>query len=234
MKAPDFVEHPALTPLLPHMQSYTLKGLTALKAGGNKFEASVIEIYAAGVLEKVGELDNAVASIRMAMNFILDLGSSVDTTSDVYRYHYENYILRSIGISDRAHRLVGTSLLLDARKYESVGSIKYVQGHVEHEYPEIFYALTAVSNAVRPNKSLRNELIHSTAFSNRKLGLFSAMEAIDLDIPSDIDAKKLMRAYFSEGGTQVAVTLSDIITSIRVLLESLAKTYETAHSATAP
>ena len=233
MKAPDFAEHSALTPLLPHMQSYMRKGLAELRAGGNKFEASTIEIYAAGVLEKVGELDNAVASIRMAMNFILDLGSAADTTSNVYRYHHENYILRSIGIIDRAHRLVGTSLLLDARKYESFGSIKYVLGHVEHDYPEIFAALTAVSDAVRSNKSPRNELIHSTAFSNRKLGLFSAIEAIGLDVQSDIDAKKLMRDYFSEGGARVAVTLSDIITSIRVLLESLAKTYETAHSATA-
>lgn len=230
MKASDFVEHPALTPLLPLMQSYLLKGLAAQKAGINNFEASAVEIYAATVLEKVGELDNATASIRLAMNFILDLGMTADATSNVYRYHYENYIFRSVGITDRAHRLVGASLMLNAAKYESSSGINYVQQHVKHDHPEIYTALTAVSDAAKPNKSPRNEIVHSAAFSNRELGLFSAIEVIGLDAPSDIDVKELMLGYFSEGGAQIAITLSEIIRSVRILLNSLAKTYETAHA----
>lgn len=230
MNASGFVEHPALTPLLPLMQSYLLKGLAAQKAGIINFEASAREIYAASVLEKVGEIDNAVASIRLAMNFILDLDVTADATSNVYRYHYENYIFRSVGITDRAHRLVGASLMLNVAKYESSGGINYVQAHVKHDHPEVYTALTAVSDAAKPNKSPRNEIIHSTAFSNRELGLFSAIEVIGLDVQSDIDVKELKLDYFSEGGAKIAVNLSEIITSVRVLLESLAKTYETAHA----
>lgn len=230
MKTSEFVEHSALTPLLPHVKSYLLKGLSEYKAGGSEFPASSIERYAALVLEKVGELDNSISSIRLALNFILDLDPAPNATSEIYRYHYENFIFRSVGIIDRTHRLVGASLAFDAKKYECTNGIKYIQGCVEHDHPPISAALLAVTNAVNLNKSPRNELIHSAAFSSRELSLFSGAEAFGLDTLSDIDPKKLMREHFAENGAEIAKTLAEVILAIHALLESLAKIYETASS----
>lgn len=230
MKTSAFVEHPALTPLLPHVKSYVSNGLSEHKERGNKFPASSIEIYAALVLEKVGELDNSISSIRLALNFILDLDPAPNATSEIYRYHYENFIFRTVGIIDRTHRLVGASLAFDAKKYECTNGIKYIQDCVEHDHPSISAALFAVTNAVNLNKSPRNELIHSAAFSSRELSLFFGVEALCLDPLSDIDSKKLIREYFVEGGAEIAKTLAEVISAIHALLESLAKIYEAASS----
>lgn len=231
MKTSAFVDHPALTPLLPHQKSYASNGLSKLIQGENKFQASSIEIYSALVSEKVGELDNSISSIRLALNFILGLDPNLNATSEIYRYHYENFIFRSVGIIDRTHRLVGASLVLNAKKYECTKGIKYIQGYLEeHNHPLISAALLAVTNAVNLNKSPRNELIHSAAFSSRELSLFSGVETIGLDTPSDIDPKKMMREYFVESGTEIAQTLTEVIAAIHALLESLANIYETASS----
>jgi hypothetical protein len=62
------IDHPALSPLSPHMRTYALKGLQELQAVGSIFVASGIEIYAAAVYERVGELDNCLESMRIAIS----------------------------------------------------------------------------------------------------------------------------------------------------------------------
>lgn len=109
------IDHPALSPLSPHMRTYAIQGLRELQAVGSVFVASGIEIYAAAVYERVGELDNCLESMRIAISEIVGLAKSATPMSKSYRYHHENYLLRVTGLLDRAYRLVSIALGLPKR-----------------------------------------------------------------------------------------------------------------------
>lgn len=217
--------HPALAPLFRHFKNFAKNGLAEFSAGKVCFSASAIETYSADVFEKVGEIDNAIAALRMAVGFILDLSSSSDIGSDVYRYHYENYLLRSVGVVDRAHRLVGAGLQLDAEKYKRSSGNQYVQDQVKNNYPDILAALNAVNICVQKNRSPRNELIHSSAFSNRELGLFSAIETIGIQQGSDMNVKELMCDHFSETSVEISKVIFDLVTALFELISALSKVF---------
>ena len=228
MQAAKLIEHPSLSSLLPHCQSYVSK---ALSARNNNFEATDIEIYSASILEKIAELDSAITSLRMANGFILDLVSASDTASDAYRYHYENFLLRSMGIYDRSSRLVGASLALKPKDYEGLGGNAYVRKYADQGFPKIAAVLVIIENTLKSYRKPRNEIIHSKAFSSREIGLFSAIEFLDFDPPSDIDVRGLMSDYFSVNASEIAVVISDLVKALTKLLDLLAQLYEDANEA---
>ncbi|MDP3522463.1 MAG: hypothetical protein Q8S02_17770, partial [Hydrogenophaga sp.] len=49
----DLIDHSGLKVLLPYLKSYAQKGLTEMRSQKKSFTASVVEIYAAGVCERV-------------------------------------------------------------------------------------------------------------------------------------------------------------------------------------
>lgn len=214
------IDHAGLQVLLPHLRRYLLKGLAELQSGGAKFAGSAAEIYAAGVAERVSELDNALAALRLTMGFVMDLGSQSSPDPDVYRYHYENFVLRVIGFVDRAHRLVGSALLLDRAKFESIGGNGFVQKQVQMDHPDIRTALQGVTQAVESYRGPRNELIHAAAFTSRELGLFQSIRQFDVDT-GGIDVDELARHHFSEGSKEIALTIASLVEALTALLDSL-------------
>ena len=206
---------------MPRLQSYLLKGLAELRSSGTTFQASVSEIYAAGVAERVSELDNALASLRLALGFVMDLGSQPSPDPDVYRYHYENFVLRVIGFVDRAHRLVGATLVMDKIRFESISGNRFVQEQVKADHPDIHAALQGITQAVESYRGPRNELIHASAFSSRELGLFQSIRQIGMDT-GDVDVDELARHYFSEGSNEIAQTIAQLVEALTALLDSLA------------
>lgn len=223
---PAFIEHQALLRLLPHLQSYVLKGLQEVKPNGGQFKATEEECYAASVLERVGELDNSVKSLRLAMGFILDLKNTHEDAPDVYRYHYESFLLRLTGIVDRAHRLVGASLLLSPSKLEKNGANEFVLKSVASDYPEVHECLKRLTAAAAKHKASRNEVAHSKAFSTRELGLFSAVVSLRLEVADKTQINELMESYFSKGGAELAVLVADMVTGVETLLDALAPIHE--------
>lgn len=175
-------------------------------------------------MERVGELDNTIAALRLAMEYIIDLASE-PINATVYRYHYENFLFRAVGAIDRSHRLVGASLRLDPEKYDATRGNMYVQRYVSTSDPKVHAALIAIEQVVKNHKKLRNAVIHSTAFSSRELGLFSAIETIKPDFPPNVDPQKLMREHFSLSGVEIANVIDSLMRSIFALLDSLAPTY---------
>jgi hypothetical protein len=225
MKRPSLVDHPALLPLMPLLQSSSSKGLTAILSGEREFCGTAEEVYAGNVAERVSELDNALESLRLSLNYIMDLATGPEPSPAQYRYHYENFLFRAVGLVDRAHRFVGASLLLDAEKYDSNSGNKYVITKVRETQPEVAAALDNVVTCASKHKAVRNELIHSTAFSSRELGLFGAFEKLSLPTPEGIDLQGLMREHFSFSAGDIAVFIAEAEGLLQVLIETLKPVY---------
>lgn len=229
------IDHPGLQILLPHLKRYLLKGLTEWQSGGTAFTGSATEIYTVSVAERVSELDNALAALRLTMGFVMDLGKQPSPDPDMYRYHYENFVLRVIGLVDRAHRLVGSALLLDKAKFENINGNRFVQQHVQANHPDIHTALQSVTQAVESYRGPRNELIHAAAFTTRELGLFQAIRQFGVDT-GDINIDGLARRHFSEGSKEIALTIAGVVRALTTLLDRLAPLFTIAaeHDDTGP
>lgn len=223
----DLIDHSGLKVLLPYLKSYAQKGLTEMRSQKKSFTASVVEIYAAGVCERVSELDNALAALRLTLGFVMDLGSQSSPSPDIYRYHYENFVLRVIGFVDRAHRLVGASLLMDKAKFETIGGNAHVQRQVRADHPDLHAALQAVEQAVESYRGPRNELIHSSAFTSRELGLFQSVRQFGLDTEG-LDVDELARHHFCQGSTEIALTIARLVETLTALLDALAPRFAVA------
>ncbi|HDR2971122.1 hypothetical protein ACNFZE_16400 [Pseudomonas aeruginosa] len=219
--------HPGVAVLFPHVQSYLQKGMVAYQSGEKRINASTAEIYAEGVWERVSELDNALSALDLTWDFISNLGSSGTPVPETYRYHYENFVLRVIGVVDRAHRLVGASLLMDRRKYEGVGGNRHVEGRVRSDHPQIHAALVAVADAVGKYRGPRNELIHSSTFSTQELWLFTSIEQFDIDVEG-VDIEALRNRYFLKGSAEIALTIERLVDTLTALLDALAPLFKAA------
>jgi len=195
--SPMLIDHPSLKPLARHMQAYTTKGLRELQAGGSKFAASESEIYAAAVYERVGELDNCLDSMRIAISEIVSLAKSPTPTSKPYRYHFENYLLRTTGLLDRAFRLVGITLGMPKSQIDNLQGNTRVRNVVKDSYPEIHRELLDFQVLMVERKDARNDVAHSTAFSSRELGLFTAVEHLKYEGVDQAEVESLMSRYFS-------------------------------------
>lgn len=224
----NLVDHPSLVVLFPHMHSYCEKGLTHHLEGKDRFQVSAIETYATGVFSRVDELDTALVSLRLACRFVTELGSEPSPSPAIYRYHYENFVLRVIGLVDRAHRLVGASLLLPSEKYEAMGGNSFVQKATKTKHPKLFSALGAVANAVNSYRGPRNELIHSSAYSSRELGIFVGIEQFNVDTGS-VDVNELKREYSSAGAAEIERTIRQLMATLTALLDELGPAFSIAH-----
>jgi hypothetical protein len=151
----------------------------------------------------------------------MDLATGDNVSPSEYRYHYENFIFRAVGVIDRSHRLVGASLMLDAKKYESSRGNLYVSKEVKEAYPAVYAALVSITTTVDSHKALRNAVIHASAFSNREFGLLSAFENLKIPVPDDVDLQGLMREHFSMNGGEVAIVISELEARLSDLLNSL-------------
>lgn len=224
----DLTDHPSLHILRPFITSYLKKGLAEIGSENKTFPASAAEIYAAGVCERVSELDNALAALRLTLDFVMDLGKEPKPDPDIYRYHYESFVLRVIGFVDRAHRLVGTSFVMPMKKVEGIGGNAFVQKQIVADHPHVHAALLAVSDAVDSYKGPRNELIHATSFSSRELGLFTSIKHLGIDTDG-LNTDELARHHFSKGGIEIAVTIAKLVETLKALLDALTPLFEIVH-----
>lgn len=216
----DLVGHPGLKVLLPAVASALQKRLTAVSSQNNSTASPEAEGYAARVFDKVVELDNSLGALRLALKFVTELGHEKKPDPDVYRYHYENFVLRVVGFLDRAHRLVGAALQLSVKKVESVHGNTYVQEQVKAEHAEVHAALLAVSQVVESYRKPRNELVHAAAFSSRDLGLFTALKHVKIET-AGIDADELARQHYSKGGAEISLAIVDLKAALNTLLDAL-------------
>jgi len=222
----NFIEHNSLKVLSPHLREFVQKGFGVMKLGGKKFTACEVEIYAANIFEKAGELDNCIKFLRLAIAFILDIKVETPNVADVYRYHYENFVLRLTGIVDRAHLLVGASLCLNPADFERSGGNKFVSKKVVNDHPIIHKCLENIVFVASDYKLTRNKIAHSSEFSSRELGLFNAIEFLNIEVEEEVGVHDLMNDYFSDGGAELAVLVDKATNNVHELLTALNPIYE--------
>lgn len=226
----NLIDNSGLEVLLPHYQSYVQKLVTAYKSGEHPVPPLALEDYAAEVFDRVTELDNALAGLRLTAGFVRELVSQPGSRPDIYRYHYENFLLRVIGFVDRTHRLVGTALMLNNRKFEGLGSNQFVKRQVQLQNDELLMsALEAVAQAAKRYRDTRNELIHASAFRTPELGLFLSAQYLGL-VTDGIDVGELARQYFSRGSEEIMLTIAKLEALLTRLLDVLARYFSTAAS----
>lgn len=221
----DLVDHVSLRVLFPYMHSYCLKALEEVRSRSyERATISGIEKYSMLVLEKVGEIDSSLTSLRLAYQFLLELAENKKFQVELYRYHYENFVFRVMGVVDRAHRAVGASILMSARQYECARGNSNVIKKIVHKYPELHCALVKVSDVARDYRAPRNQVIHSEAFSSREIGIFDAVRRFDVDAGS-VDIEELQRDYYLECANEVDAVIMSLTLALVELLDALAPVY---------
>lgn len=226
MKRSPFIVHCAIAGFIPYLQSYSLKGLEGIEQNEIQPTLTNKELYSARVFERIGELDNIVNALYLAIDFVAEMKNVRGNVPEVYRYHYENFLLRLTGLVDRAYRLVGVSLLLDPCKLNNNGAATFVKKEIGSIYPELIKCLSKLDKVSSKHKPLRNEIAHSNAFSSHELGLFSAIVSLNLEVDDKTKLDKLMNNYFSSGGAELALIVDKMVAGIEELLEALAPIYE--------
>jgi hypothetical protein len=149
------IEHDVLQHLRPFWSSYQSM-LQEVQVGG-RFYASPQESYAAKLFEKLNELEHDLGNLKRATYYIRDLTPDLAECNDLYRYHDEHFSMRFAGIVDKAHRLVGASLLLKADKYEGCGGNPFVIRSAKDNYPEVAANLERLAALALNHKKARKE-----------------------------------------------------------------------------
>jgi hypothetical protein len=200
-----------------------MKGLEAQQVGNRSFSATALEIYAEAVWERVGEVDNCLDAMRIAIEEISNLGkpSPGATAAVLYRYHYENYLLRLSGLLDRAHRLVGVVVGLSSSKLNSNRTNATVLTAVEKRHPKVHNSLLKLRAVQADKAQLRNSVAHATAYSTRELGLFTAAERLPKSPLDRTHIKGMMQAHFTTEVGWLGVLAVQSEAAIFLLLDEL-------------
>lgn len=188
-----------------------------------------MEIYASNIIERTSELDNCLSGLRLAMRFVEELSVQRSPSPEIYRYHYENFVLRVIGCADRAHRLIGSALQIDKDRLESTSGNSIVLRYVKTNHTAIHVALKNILQIVESYRGPRNELIHNSAYSDRELMVFQNIPLLRIDTgPIDVDC--LVKAHFSTEGKKIAQTIEHLFYALTKLMNVLAPLFLTMPS----
>ncbi|PEU67257.1 hypothetical protein CN397_27340, partial [Priestia megaterium] len=114
---------------------------------------------------------------------------------------------------------------LDSAKLDKIAANHFVAKAVATDYADLHRALTELSDAVAPHMQARNSIAHSEAYSTQELGLFTAVESLNVEI-GEIDIGLLMGQYFSKGGVGLARLITEVASRVEALLDALAPIYE--------
>ena len=213
------IEHEALACLMPQVQSYLLKGMALVGSTGRRVNATAAEYYAHAVFSSVSELDAGMASRRLVRRFVDVLETHADPDPEEYRYHYENFMIRGIGIVDRAHLLVEAALLMIRKQGRPIDHRLIVE-RVALSHPTAHAALLEVKAAVQLYRRPRNEVIHASAYSHRDLGTLCGVRVLGLELDG-VDVGQLARESFAAGGQEISTALTVLAPRLDALLVAL-------------
>ncbi len=215
------IGHPSLQPLQPHFDSYAIKGLEAVLAKQTTVKATASEYFAQAVYDRVGELDSALASLRLVQRFLDELSCADDPDPEVCRYHYENFVYRGIGVVDRAFLLVADALMLSKKARRSSQLIEErAQAH-----PRIHAALLNVKALLQPYRRIRNTIVHDSAFSDRTLGVLAGARQMKLDVGA-IDVAAIARETSAGRAVEVGAVIDSLPPALEALLAALGPIFD--------
>ncbi|VVD78813.1 hypothetical protein [Pandoraea fibrosis] len=222
---PLISDHVAFLPLLPVYKQVIRKMLAAYNAAPNQ-EAEHVQLnnpenYAYKLFARADEIDKGFSSIKLVEKQLENLQLSEESARELLIYHYENFLIRAVGMVDRAHKLAGQAILIPTNILESTGCNRVVNQKSERLYGTVHSALAAVVESVTDYKSLRNELVHSQQFSNRLLS--SAAMVQTFGDQGDLALSREALALFRRNAlAEVRQTWEGLQKSLNELLSALA------------
>ncbi|MCO7500268.1 hypothetical protein NJG17_10190 [Stenotrophomonas maltophilia] len=215
--------HPALQVMKPHITNFLRQSLLAMLARQTTVGVTAKERFARSVYDRVGELDSALASLRLVSAFLQAEAKASYPDPEKYRYHYENFVIRGIGVVDRAFLLVADSLMLPKRARSTLRMIeREARSHLL-----VHAALCKVKGLLQPYRHLRNRVAHESAYSNRNLTVLAAVRQLNLDVGT-IDVPAAARGSFEPQAAEVAQVIESLRPALENLLASLAPIYSNA------
>lgn len=220
------MSHPALQVMRLHITNCLRQSLQAMQAGKTTVGVTTQEHFARSVYDRVGELDSALASLRLVGAFLQAEAQASDPDPEKYRYHYENFVIRGIGVVDRAFLLVAESLMLPKR----VRSTQWMIEVEARSHLLVHAALRRVKELLQPYRRLRNRVAHESAYSNRNLTVLAAVQQLNLEVAA-IDVPAVARRVFEPQAAEVAQVIESLRPALENLLDSLAPIYSNAFEA---
>lgn len=221
-----FTDLPILKPLCTHFLTYTKKRIHDVQREIKSSHITPLETYAVEVLTRVGELDNCIDSMRLAMYYMLDLVNTPKVESNYYRYHYENFILRLAGLVDRSYCLVGAAIKMEATTFEKIGGRKAVENKLRHEHAIILANLKHIEEMANRTTAIRNDIAHNRAFSCRELGLITALQSQELIDKEVLNENAFIAGFYSINSSELALIISELVAAIEQLIASTVPVFD--------
>jgi hypothetical protein len=221
-----FIEHESLAPLMEPLTSYLQRALETVRRGDQLVHGTDLEKYANAIMGRVSEIGNCFAAMRIAAHEISNLADRLPPKSaTLYRYHYENYLLRLSGIFDRVCRLVGEAIRIPSNKLDSAGTNAIVLGVLSKRYPDIHQSLSEIQKLLDEQRIVRNTVAHAEAYSSRELGLYIALEEVAPQGIKLSDVAPLMKNHFVKEAGLLGFLMSDVEARIWALMDHLASIF---------
>ena len=116
-------ENPNIKQFFPLVTDSLSKGMAAFLNGSDSYSASAIEIYAQNIFSRVAEIDNAIKSISITLEYLHQktYGNSDYNFSEHHVYHIENFLLRVTSVVDRSYLLAGSTIMMENSRIEKIG-----------------------------------------------------------------------------------------------------------------
>lgn len=138
-----------------------------------------------------------------------------------YQYHYENYIIRSVGFIDRMHLFAGKAMLMSAKKLKDIRANKHVEDHARRYNTAVLSQLRLARSRVAPDRSRRNLVVHVERFSNRILAMAQMPSLL-----SDSTLAEQVRAHVNDAIQVELVAAGQVVNDLRATTEALVDALE--------
>ena len=171
-------ENPNIKQFFPLVTDSLSKGMAAFLNGNNSYSASAIEIYAQNIFLRVYEIDNAIKSISITLEYLHQktYENSDYNFSEHHAYHIENFLLRLTSVVDRSYLLAGSTIMMENGQIERMGGNQKIYKKLLSISPDSATILENMRNTIKNLQTPRNKVAHQAGFSNKNLCVLQAIE----------------------------------------------------------
>ncbi|MFZ8142773.1 Cthe_2314 family HEPN domain-containing protein [Alteromonas macleodii] len=227
-------EHPKVKQFFPLITESLSKGLNALSDGESNYEASAIEKYAQDIFSRVSEIDNAIKSMSIAIEYLKQKNyeNSEYSFSEHHTFHVENFLLRLTSVVDRSYLLAGSTMVMENHIIEKLGGKRKVSSKLLDFSPRSEAILRKMDDAIEHLRSPRNKVAHQAGYSRKSLCVLQTIENSEAESISVREITDIMSydqikdAVIDESIDKFETVLPVIDNLVEKLIDSLSFVYD--------
>ena len=176
-------ESPNIKQFFPLVTDSLSKGMAAFSNGNDSYSASAIEIYAQNIFSRVAEIDNAIKSISITLEYLHQktYGNSDYNFSEHHVYHIENFLLRVTSVVDRSYLLAGSTIMMENSRIEKIGGNQKIYKKILSISPDSATILEEMRDTIKDLQTPRNKVAHQAGFSSKNLCVLQAIESAGIE-----------------------------------------------------